>query len=137
MAEQAQQELSIPGKTREGQVVSFAEDRALIQRAFRNRWIKNVNRMDELLDQCERDVQNLREGEALVDPFQLAELQIALTKTAALVVDRLKDAKDDGQPKQGGINIGTMNVQYNEIEQMTDDELDANIAEQKRILGES
>lgn len=101
--EAPKQELAAP-ETREGRVVSFTEDRALIQRAIRNGWIKSLERMDKLLDEAVEDVS------AVIDSVEYAKLKVALARTAASAASVYTRALT-GEQHTVNVNVeGDMNV---------------------------
>ena len=116
MADEAENKAAAeaPPETREGQVVNFTENRNLIQRAIRNRWIKNLERLDKLAAQNISDVAELRRkverGEVLVDPMELIDQGIALEKAQAMVAREFGRAVESEKPKAESV---TNNTQVN------------------------
>lgn len=102
-----------PGE-REGQVVCFTENRALISEAIRRRWIKNLDRLDKLAAQSISDVaalvRRVEAGEISIDPLELVKLRVALEKAQAMVAREFGRAVENEKPKAEGI---TNNTQVN------------------------
>lgn len=99
MAETRALEAVIDPGEREGREVSFAEDPALIVRAFKKGWIKSVELADQLLREAIEDTAAIR---GVCDPLDLVRASQGLAQIA-----------------QGAVNMRTRAIQVAEGQQAT------------------
>jgi hypothetical protein len=99
----------IDPETREGRSVSIITDRRLIVRAVENGWIRDVEIMRELRDECRQD---LEAYEALdPGPDELFDRRVALAKVAQGAVNASSKVVSTAEGKGDGTT--TNNTQIN------------------------
>ena len=124
----------IDPETREGRSVSILTDRRLIVRAFENGWIDDVEIAREIRDEARED---MKAYEAVnPPPDELLDRRMALAKIAQgaanMTAKAVSTADGAGQPREGDKHIHFHGER--DPRTMTDSELDAYIAEQRRRI---
>lgn len=94
-------------KRREGRAFDYAHDRTLVnEAAHRGRWIKNLDRLDRLMDQAEADTEAARKW---AHPVEMAELSQALVRTGAAVCARMEPAAQSAPAVQNNLQVNVQN----------------------------